>query len=186
MKNLLILLTFLAGTNVWAQNSNVIHVSTDSLRNRLHLTVVDVVDRTEITGFKVSVFVGNDTMEREVFAAKDFSPNLYQGMQYRLMITKNGFDTLNTEWIQPADTADVYVDFYMRKPGITKKEKKEAIRQSRQPIVRVTGNEGGFQMIGGTGKYACESTVYIYEAGGNSAVTHNYRKFRPYRPILND
>lgn len=181
MKRYLLTFFLFAFHNVHAQE-NLQVVNTDSLQNRLQLTVVDVVERTNVTGFSITVFVGYDTIHRDVNTAQNFSLRLYPGMSYSIIIAKSGYDTLRTEWTHPADTADVYVDFYMRKNNLSKAERKKACRKSQQPIRRTTkgSDEGGFRILGPSRKQVCETRVDIFGKNFSEStcvyVNHKYLK----------
>jgi hypothetical protein len=163
MKKYALLFCFLLSVAVLsARQRNVAYINPDSVRQQFHLAVMDVVKHTAITHFSITVYVGYDTLRHDVQSAEKFGLALYPGMLYKMMIAKPGFDTLYTEWRQPADTADVYVDFYMRKNGMTKAERKEAYKQSRNALIRVTPRSGGFRNLGVDRRHMCECHVDIY------------------------
>lgn len=160
MKRLLLCFSLLTSLNLFSQNS--VHINTDSVSNRFHLMVTDVITRTMVSDFNVTIYVGYDTIAQNVHAAENFPLQLHPGMQYRIMITKPGFDTLRTDWTQPADSADVYVDLYLRKTGMTKAERREAYRQSRTETHRMTGDEAGFRVMAAPKRRMCSWRVEIF------------------------
>lgn len=170
MNRLLVLfLMLMVGISSFAQKPAPIRVNTDSVNNRLHLNFVDVIKRTHVPLCMLMIIENHDTIVTYADSLSLSALSLHPSHQYKLIITKAGFDTLSTSWAQPNDTADVYVDFYMRKTGMTKDEKKEAYKQSRNPIIRTTGRDGGFEYVGVDKNHMCECRVEIYRKYGSES-----------------
>lgn len=165
MKYYTIVILLLCSSALFAQK-NVVHIDPNYFNRHLFINVVDVIDHQPVSGFKLIIERKDDSTKWISDTAGQMPFQLNAGNQYHIRVIKAGYDTLNVFWTQPNDTADTYVDFYMRKTSMTPHEKKAAIKASRRPLMRLTGQEDGYEYVGIEKNSMCESRVDIYTANG--------------------
>lgn len=122
-------------------------INTDSLSNTLFVTVVDVINRTDIDSFQVHIIAGSDTTAIHHDSAGIFTYALIPGQKYEVRLTRTGYQAQTVSWDQPEKLADAYLDFYLWKEDMTRADRKQARIQSQQPIYRTTGHDGGFESM---------------------------------------
>jgi hypothetical protein len=102
--------------------------------NTLTITVVDMVKGFSLVGYTITiinpydtVMVRADTMQQLVF-------NLDSAGHYLVTARKSGYKTVTVEWDQPREASSVLVDFYLPATSLSKKEKREGMKESTMRV----------------------------------------------------
>jgi len=118
-------------------------------KSRITITATDILEMKDMTNYTVMVSGMHDTIFFRVDSISSSYFELEPHGQYTAIISKPGYPVLSMQWIQPAGPESVWIEFFMLKEKLSKKEKRRAHIHSVRKAVDVRGPEdGGFQVLG--------------------------------------
>ncbi len=165
MKFLFAFIFLISGITTNAQSITSLQPKT----NLLTVHVVDVVDHVMLKDYTLTLKHESDSVSTSVDFKSHQVFEIKESGTYQLSITKEGYRSLEVEWEQPEDRANVIVDFFVPKDSLSKSDLKYARAGSRRvpnhyPIM----SQGGFQRVGPSRKQMCLSVVTINEKSSSA------------------
>lgn len=165
---IILTLFLLLGTNSIAQHTS---------KNRLTITIIDVVDRTHLSDLTLIIASKDDTLNLKIDTVSPLVFNLDSSGIYTTTVIKDGYETLVHEWKNPSDSAELIIEFFMPKTTLTRREKRSAHYHSKHLEKKKCDNCGGFKRISPSFNEMWVIRSITYEQDSSSE-SFEFRKLR--------
>ncbi|MFK7785047.1 MAG: hypothetical protein AB8B56_08020 [Crocinitomicaceae bacterium] len=105
--------------------------SMEEISNELSIEVFDVVSREPLREYDLRIINEVDTLKMHIDSVENMKINLTDTNHYKVVVFKNGYDSVSVDFDNPIGSTKTFVHFYVPKLKLTRKEKRTANYHSR-------------------------------------------------------